>query len=44
MLRSTFLTSALALAFGLAAVPAHADNWPSKPIKLIVGYPPGGPV
>lgn len=44
MLRSTFLTSALALAFGMAAIPVHADTWPSKPIKLIVSYPPGGPV
>ncbi|WP_313696768.1 tripartite tricarboxylate transporter substrate binding protein [Achromobacter sp.] len=34
--------AALAAA-GLAAGPAHgADNWPSKPIKIIVPYTPGG--
>ncbi len=36
------LFAALA-AVGLAAGPAHAaDNWPSKPIKIIVPYTPGG--
>ncbi|MGN6660504.1 MAG: Bug family tripartite tricarboxylate transporter substrate binding protein [Achromobacter mucicolens] len=36
------LFAALA-ATGLAAGPAHAaDNWPSKPIKIIVPYTPGG--
>lgn len=36
------LFAALAAA-GLAAGPAHAaDNWPSKPIKIIVPYTPGG--
>jgi len=28
------------LSSGLA--PAQAQSWPSKPIKMIVGYPPGG--
>ncbi|SEJ21553.1 tripartite tricarboxylate transporter substrate binding protein [Achromobacter sp. NFACC18-2] len=35
------LFAALA-ATGLAAGPAQADDWPSKPIKIIVPYTPGG--
>ena len=44
-MRRTLLTGAAAMtALGLgAAAPAFAaDVWPSKPIKLIVPYPPGG--
>jgi len=37
----TLLCAALA-ALGLAAGPAQADDWPSKPIKIIVPYTPGG--
>ncbi len=39
MLRRTFI-SALGIA---AAAPALADTWPSRQIKVIVPYPPGGP-
>jgi tripartite-type tricarboxylate transporter receptor subunit TctC len=39
MLRRTFF-SALGLA---AAAPSFADAWPSRQIKVIVPYPPGGP-
>jgi tripartite-type tricarboxylate transporter receptor subunit TctC len=39
MLRRTFV-SALGIA---AAVPATADTWPARQIKVIVPYPPGGP-
>ena len=34
----------LSLVVGLAAVPAVAQTWPSKPIRLLVGFPPGGGV
>ncbi len=45
MQRNTFLSSALALALGtLMSAPALAqDNWPSKNIRFVVPYPPGGP-
>jgi len=36
----TFLVSCVAL---LAQAAAHAQSWPSKPIRWIVPFPPGGP-
>ena len=46
MQRRTLLTSTLIAALGMAglAAPVQAqDNWPSKTIRFVVPYPPGGP-
>ena len=42
--RARFLHTALALAISAVAAPSAlaADAWPSKPIRLVVPYPPGG--
>jgi tripartite-type tricarboxylate transporter receptor subunit TctC len=39
ILKPAIVASLLAIA-GIA--PAHADDWPSKPIRFIVPFPPGG--
>lgn len=41
--RRAFLAAAGATLVA-AALPALADNFPSKPVTLIVGYPAGGPI
>src|SRR6185503_19226559 len=39
------VTIALAFALALATfAPAHAQNYPVRPVRIIVGYPPGGGV
>jgi len=40
--RAVLLASAAALAFCGLAGPVQAQAWPSKPIRLVVGFPPGG--
>ncbi|MDB5895065.1 MAG: transporter substrate-binding protein [Rhodoferax sp.] len=40
--RRQLITSAVAASAAAAAPAAFAQAWPSKPIKLIVPYPPGG--
>ena len=36
------MAAAVGLAFALGPTAADAQSWPSKPIKFVVGYPPGG--
>ena len=38
--RRDLIASSLALGWGAAS--AQSQNWPSKPIRLVVPYPPGG--
>jgi tripartite-type tricarboxylate transporter receptor subunit TctC len=40
--RRRLLQFAGAMALGSLARPAHADTYPSRVVKFIVGFPPGG--
>jgi tripartite-type tricarboxylate transporter receptor subunit TctC len=40
--RTLMAGAAFASLAGLAALPSHAQDWPAKPITVIVSYPPGG--
>jgi tripartite-type tricarboxylate transporter receptor subunit TctC len=42
-MKSTSLMTIIAMAIGLVMAPAMAqDNWPSKPVRIIVNFAPGG--
>lgn len=41
-MRSGLLVFALAGAFAAAALPASAQQYPVKPVRMVIGFPPGG--
>jgi tripartite-type tricarboxylate transporter receptor subunit TctC len=41
MIRAIFVAM-LSLLLLISGAPALAQEWPSKPVRFIVGYPPGG--
>ncbi|HLB46897.1 MAG TPA: tripartite tricarboxylate transporter substrate-binding protein, partial [Anaerolineales bacterium] len=42
MLKKIVASSTLTLCAVFAAAPAQSQTWPSKPIRFIVPFPPGG--
>jgi tripartite-type tricarboxylate transporter receptor subunit TctC len=43
MVKSKHMAAAVLAAFGFL-LPVHAQTFPAKPVRLIVPYPPGGPL
>ena len=40
----TFIALAMLMAAGIAVTPASADDYPNRPVKMVVPYPPAGTV
>jgi tripartite-type tricarboxylate transporter receptor subunit TctC len=43
MRRRAFTVTALAAVAAPAIAPVNAQEWPSKPLRMVIPYPPGGP-